>query len=67
MAKIHQEDNSCRKARSVQIFQFQQYGQVPTDVTRKSLSIWSHEMNQWEAERVIYWIGIQNFRGFGIA
>jgi hypothetical protein len=67
MAKFRQEANSCRKVRSVQIFQFQQSGQVPTDVTWKSLPIWSREMNQREAERVIYQISIRNFRGFGLA
>jgi hypothetical protein len=67
MVKFFQNPDLCQKVKSAQISPIQQPDHSLIAVTRKSLTIWSREMNQQEAERVIYRIGIRNFRGFGLA
>jgi hypothetical protein len=67
MTKFCQNLDLCRKVKSTQISPIHQPGHSLIAVTHKSLTIWSSEMNQQEAERVIYHIGIWNFRAFGLA
>jgi hypothetical protein len=59
MAKFRRETNLCRRVRSVQNFLFQQSRQVTTDVSQKSLTIWSREMNHHKVQKVTYRIGIR--------
>jgi hypothetical protein len=44
---------------------FQHLVEFPTAITRKSLTGWSHLMDQPEAERVAFQNGIQDFWSFG--
>jgi hypothetical protein len=59
MAKFRRETNLYRRVRSVQNFLFQQSSQITTDVSQKSLTIWSREMNHRKVEKVTYRIGIR--------
>jgi hypothetical protein len=52
MAKFHQNPDLCRKVKSIHISPSQQPNHVLIAVTRKPLTIWSHEMNHWKMERV---------------
>jgi hypothetical protein len=35
--------------------------EFPTAVTRKSLIVWSHLIDRWKAERIVYQNGIRDF------
>jgi hypothetical protein len=42
----------------------QQPVEFPAAVTRKSLTDWTHLMDHWQAESVVYQNGIRDFQSF---
>jgi hypothetical protein len=60
MVKFHQKPDLYRKVDLPEML-IQQSVEFPTVVTHKSLTIWSHLMDHWKADRVVYRNSIQDF------
>jgi hypothetical protein len=59
--KISPKSRLKPKGRVCPEFPMQQTDRVPTVVTHKSLTVWSHIMDNRKAERVAYLNGIRDF------